>query len=400
MNYLNNAQKRGLILLLLLGICINFLMKIWSVNADLFGNQSFANTHQSPMPFEARHFEKYGNYARKDPKPLDINTADTTAWQQLPGIGKVLSKRIVKFREMLGGFMEVAQVQKVYGLKPETYEKILPYLQINPETIPPTASQSAQRKWDKGVQTMGVELSIIDINEATEEDWESLPGIGEVLSKRIIKYRTAIGGFKNVEQVAKLYGLPPETFEEIKPYLKFSKLPIAPEIDPSTVAKQEKMPKTEVNSPSPSPFSPNAPSAAGPKAQAVAVDINQADSLQLFALPGIGEKLAGKIVKYRKNIGFFAKPEYVKAVYGFSEENFAKAQPFLKMMNLPNSPKKNFNKLAWTELIKYPTMNKELTTTVINFRKLNGYFKTWDEVKNIEGVTNEQIEMFKLYFEL
>lgn len=70
------------------------------------------------------------------PKPVanitvECNTADSAQWRQLRGIGPVLSSRIVKFRNRLGGFHSITQLQDVYGLSPETYTMIASHITCN-----------------------------------------------------------------------------------------------------------------------------------------------------------------------------------------------------------------------------------------------------------------------------
>jgi len=62
----------------------------------------------------------------------------------------------------------------------------------------------------------------IDINRA--EPWllESLPGIGEVLAQRIVDYRSENGPFKRIEDLLKVSGIGPATFEKIKDYITVS----------------------------------------------------------------------------------------------------------------------------------------------------------------------------------
>ena len=50
---------------------------------------------------------------------MDLNTADSTTLMALKGIGPVFSVRIVKYRELLGGYYETAQLQEVYGCRPK-----------------------------------------------------------------------------------------------------------------------------------------------------------------------------------------------------------------------------------------------------------------------------------------
>jgi len=62
----------------------------------------------------------------------------------------------------------------------------------------------------------------IDINRA--EPWllETLPGIGEVLAQRIVDYRNENGLFKRIEDLLKVSGIGPTTFEKIKDYITLS----------------------------------------------------------------------------------------------------------------------------------------------------------------------------------
>ncbi|MCS6906576.1 MAG: ComEA family DNA-binding protein [Anaerolineales bacterium] len=65
----------------------------------------------------------------------------------------------------------------------------------------------------------------ININYATQEELESLPGIGEVLAKRIIAYRTRHGFFNSLQDLLKVYGIKPKTLQLIEPYVTFESTP-------------------------------------------------------------------------------------------------------------------------------------------------------------------------------
>ena len=62
----------------------------------------------------------------------------------------------------------------------------------------------------------------IDINRA--EPWllEALPGIGEVLAQGIVDYRSETGSFKRIEDLLKVSGIGPATFEKIKDFITVS----------------------------------------------------------------------------------------------------------------------------------------------------------------------------------
>lgn len=62
----------------------------------------------------------------------------------------------------------------------------------------------------------------IDINTAGLEEWDALPGIGQVLGARIIAFREKLGGFVRKEQVGQTYGLKDSVFQKIVVFLKES----------------------------------------------------------------------------------------------------------------------------------------------------------------------------------
>ena len=62
----------------------------------------------------------------------------------------------------------------------------------------------------------------IDINRAEAWLLEALPRIGEVLAQRIVDYRSENGSFRRIEDLLKVSGIGPETFENIKNYITVS----------------------------------------------------------------------------------------------------------------------------------------------------------------------------------
>lgn len=69
---------------------------------------------------------------------IDLNTADTTLLKRVPGIGSSFARRIVKYRDLLGGYYVVEQLQEVYGMDRERYEAIYPYFTVGTAVRPLT----------------------------------------------------------------------------------------------------------------------------------------------------------------------------------------------------------------------------------------------------------------------
>jgi len=74
----------------------------------------------------------------------------------------------------------------------------------------------------------------IDINQATAEELEKLPGIGPKIAKNIIEYREKNGPFKSIEELLKVKGVGPKKLEQLKKYLK-----IKENISSSNISKEQ-----------------------------------------------------------------------------------------------------------------------------------------------------------------
>lgn len=139
--------------------------------------------------------------------PLDINEADIDELVLLPGIGKVKAKAIVRYREENGGFSRIEDLVKVPGIGAKTLEKLKPYI---------TVSKAPER--DTTLERLKV-----NINEASIEELETLPGIGPVKARAIVEYRRKRGGFKKVEELLEVPGIGPKTLEKLRPYVEVGK---------------------------------------------------------------------------------------------------------------------------------------------------------------------------------
>ena len=78
-------------------------------------------------------------------------------------------------------------------------------------------------------------------------------------------------------------------------------------------------------------------SAAGKPAPTGKVNINAASADQLSALPGVGAKLAARIVEYRQKSGAFKSVQELMNVKGVGEKNFEKLQPYLTTGDAPKA---------------------------------------------------------------
>lgn len=161
--------------------------------------------------------------------PIPIMTASVDQLVTL-GFSKKVAFNIQKYISVGGQIKDEKSLKKIYGIDTNTLSDILPYI------IFPSLASKDSSSFKPGEKKEFINPTL-DLNAATAEELDKLPGIGLVLADRIIKFRTSLGGFISVEQLKDCYGIPPETLEKISPRLNI----IQPhqqfsinEIDPKT----------------------------------------------------------------------------------------------------------------------------------------------------------------------
>lgn len=91
------------------------------------------------QPVKSRFLEKATSYKKTEKYPIgtivELNTADTLILKKVPGIGSAFSNRIVKYRNLLGGFYSVTQLSEVYGIDEDRYNTLKEWFCVNPQLI-------------------------------------------------------------------------------------------------------------------------------------------------------------------------------------------------------------------------------------------------------------------------
>ncbi|MCB0635590.1 MAG: helix-hairpin-helix domain-containing protein, partial [Lewinella sp.] len=149
---------------------------------------------EGSLPLAARAL---AGAARPAPVTIDINRATAEEWQALYGIGPAFSRRIVQFRDKLGGFVRIEQVAETYGLPDSTFQSIRPQLLSSPILRP------------------------LAINLAGKEELAGHPYLDWRTAEALVRYRQQNGAFRELADLEKVYALEAETLARLAPYLDF-----------------------------------------------------------------------------------------------------------------------------------------------------------------------------------
>lgn len=135
-------------------------------------------------------------FRKKAVETIDINKADSAAWEQLPAIGGKLASRIILFREKLGGFYDVQQVAETFGLSDSAFLVISPYLKYSPTL-----------------------LRMMNINSITAPELAKHPYVRWNVASAIINYRNQHGPFRDLSALKSITVLEPGMADKLLPYL-------------------------------------------------------------------------------------------------------------------------------------------------------------------------------------
>lgn len=117
----------------------------------------------------------------RDVMQIEINRADTAIFALLPGVGHVISSRIVRYRNSLKGFYVKDQLLEVYGVDSLLYTKISPYLVVD-----------------------SIYLEQLNLNQISIARMKNHPYLSFYQAKEIYEQRVKFGNFKSINDILAL----------------------------------------------------------------------------------------------------------------------------------------------------------------------------------------------------
>lgn len=199
------------------------------------------------------------------------NGLTVAQWKQL-GLSEHQANVIKHFEAKGGKFYTKQDVEKIYGITTDDYQRLEPYI-----NIPETGYIFKKAKPGK----------IIELNSADSAKLTALNGIGPSFALRIISYRGRLGGFYHKEQLKEIYGLDSLKYAAIKDQVS---------IDPYRVKK---------------------------------IAINTISFEQLRIFPYLGYKQVNAIIQYRVQHGNYTSLADMKNIAILDDKILRKIEPYL-----------------------------------------------------------------------
>lgn len=167
---------------------------------------------------EAKRKNQYKNRKNASGKKhqlfnFDPNAVSLSDWQLL-GLSPKQAAVMIRYRDKGGSFYKKEDLQKMYPISPQLYEKLEPYIDIHTKPF-----LAKQRKY-VGYQVKPIQ---IELNSADTVGLDSVKGIGAAFARRIFNYRQRLGGFYKKEQLLEVFGMDSIKYREIKDQLSLEK---------------------------------------------------------------------------------------------------------------------------------------------------------------------------------
>lgn len=135
-------------------------------------------------------------------QPFDPNMADSLQLRSL-GIPGYVVRNILRYRAKGGVFRTEETFGRIYGLDPELYQRLRPYLILpRPDTVRQTVCSFSRT--DTLVPVKLPKGSVVELNAADTALLKQVPGIGSARARMIVAYRKKLGGFVRTEQLSEL----------------------------------------------------------------------------------------------------------------------------------------------------------------------------------------------------
>lgn len=235
-------------------------------------------------------------------------------------------------------------------------------------------SYSKREKKHFVAEEVPVSLTAFDPNMADSIELSRL-GLPGYVVRNILKYRQKGGRFKTTESFSRIYGLEPDLYERLKPYIRIAESKVIEVEKKDTMMVREGVEKKTFKYP-----------------EGILVDVNEADTTELKKIPGIGSGIAKAIVSYRIRLGgFYALEQLAEIEYMTPTlmKWFKLEEPVVRPLKV--------NEAGLETLRSHPYLNFYQAKVIIEHRRKKGKLKSLSQLSLYEEFTEKDLERLSAY---
>jgi competence protein ComEA len=222
----------------------------------------------------------------------------------------------------------------------------------------------------KESEDLNATLHYFDPNTITEDEWQAL-GVKSKTAHTISNYLGKGGKFRKPEDILKVYGLSRQLAQRLLPYIKIENQQAA---NNSTTFQSNYIKKESIT----------------------LVDVNLADTAAFIALPGIGSKLAMRIITFRDKLGGFYDINQVGETYGLADSVFQRLKPRLQL-GASQVKQININTAGVDELKAHPYIKWNLANVIVQYRQQHGNYTHISQLQQITIITPDVYKKLEPY---
>lgn len=232
------------------------------------------------IPSQRKNWNNRRTFFKRPTKRFNPNDYSLEDWMKL-GLSEKQSAVVLKFTKY--GIYSLDKLERIFVIPPELFALIKDSVYF------PDRWRDRNDQNDRSMSNLVQPKSTVELNTSSQEQLESIKGVGPFFAKQIIRYRERLGGYISIDQLSEVWKMNDSIAARISPYLN---------IDPTHLRQ---------------------------------LNINYADVEELKNHPYITWNMANSIVKMRAQLGNFTYLEELKKSKLISDETFEKIKPYLTL---------------------------------------------------------------------
>lgn len=296
---------------------------------------------------------------------FDPNTVDSIRLLHL-GFQPWQAKNMMKYRAKGGIYRKKEDLKKLYGMTDSMYLALEPYIQISMDGF----QGNGRDQQDE------IKIILQSFNPNTADSCTLVRlGFKPWQAKNILKYRAKGGKYRKAEDLKRLYGMTDSMYTALEPYIQIPQEGTTGEQNQQDGSTKGYIQKKDT-----------------------ILNLRTADTTELKMIRGIGSYRAKMIVRYREQLGGYARVEQMMEAKGMEKANADSILPHFYIDSVVVE-KLALNRLRPEILSRHPYLSFEQAKAIYEYRRKRIRIKSADELKKIKELKEEDIEKLLIYLD-